>query len=150
MDFARPKWTKRGHVPNIFNFFQLGGGEGGLRSVRRGGGGPFLLQIPEPEGGLPGEKTVSAGNWGAKYLFSGPKFPPSKFWSRECQNPLKTHTPQIWGVTIHPPNLGGESSKIACFTVFFGGHSLNLGGEIFTPQIWGVWVFRVQFGIWAF
>ena len=55
---------------------------------------------------------------------------------------LKAHTPQIWGVTIHPPNLGGESSKITCFTVFFEGHFLNLGGEIFTPQIWGVWVFR--------
>ena len=56
---------------------------------------------------------------------------------------LKTHAPQIWGVTIHPPNLGSESSKIACFTVFFEGHSINLGGEIFTPQIWGAWVFRV-------
>ena len=46
--------------------------------------------------------------------------------------------------TIHPPNLGGESSKITCFTVVFEGHSLNLGGEIFTPQFWGAWVFRVQ------
>ena len=27
--------------------------------------------------------------------------------------------------------------------MFFEGHSLNLGGEIFTPEIWGVWVFRV-------
>ena len=32
---------------------------------------------------------------------------------------LKTHTPQIWEVEIHP------------------------GGEIFTPQICGVWVLRV-------
>ena len=56
---------------------------------------------------------------------------------------MKTHTPQIWGVTIHPPNLGGESSKIPCFEVFFEGHFLNLGGEIFTLQIGGVWVFRV-------
>ena len=31
---------------------------------------------------------------------------------------VKTHTPQILGVTIHPPNLGGESSKIPCFEVF--------------------------------
>ena len=51
---------------------------------------------------------------------------------------LKTNTPQIWGVTIHPPNLSGESSQITCFTVFFEGCFLNLGGEIFTPQIWGV------------
>ena len=58
-------------------------------------------------------------------------------------DPLKTHTPQIWGVEIHPPNSGGESSKNPCFTVFSGEHSLNLGGEIFTPQIWGVWVLRV-------
>ena len=57
---------------------------------------------------------------------------------------LKTHTPQIWGVTIHPPNLGGEASKITCFEVFFEDSPLNLGGEIFTPQIWGVWVFRVN------
>ena len=56
---------------------------------------------------------------------------------------LKTHTPQIWGVEIHPPNLGGESSNNTCFTVFSDEHSLNLGGEIFTPQIWGVWVVRV-------
>ena len=61
------------------------------------------------------------------------------YWFRAT---LKTHTPQIWGVTIHPTNLGGESSKITCFTVFVEGHFLNLGGEIFTPQIWGVWVFR--------
>ena len=39
---------------------------------------------------------------------------------------------------IHPPNLGGESSKSACFAVFSGAPSLNLGGEIFT----GVRVFR--------
>ena len=56
---------------------------------------------------------------------------------------LKTHTPQIWGVKIHPPNSGGECSEIPCFTVVFGVHSPNSGGEIFTPQIWGVWVFRV-------
>ena len=57
---------------------------------------------------------------------------------------LKTHTPQIWGVEIPPPpNLRGESSKNTCFTVFSGAPSLNWGGEIFTPQIWGVWVLRV-------
>ena len=58
-------------------------------------------------------------------------------------NALKTHTPQIRGAKIHPPNLGGESSKSTCFTVFYGAYSLNSGGEIFNPQIWGVWVFRV-------
>ena len=52
-------------------------------------------------------------------------------------NSLKTHAPQIWGVKIRPPNLGGESSKITCFIVLSEGHSLKLGGEIFTPQIWG-------------
>ena len=55
---------------------------------------------------------------------------------------LKTHTPQIWEVEFHPPNLGGESSKNTCFAVFSGARSLNLAGEIFTPQIWGVWVLR--------
>ena len=61
-----------------------------------------------------------------------------------CYEPWKLPIPppQIWEVEIHPPNLGGESSKNACFTVFSGAHSRNLGGEIFTPQIWGVWVFK--------
>ena len=43
---------------------------------------------------------------------------------------LKAHTPQIWEVKIHPPNLGGESSPpkslvLQCFWRFF-------------PEIWGV------------
>ena len=47
----------------------------------------------------------------------------------KCVCALKTHTPQIWEVEIHTPNLGGESSKkSACFTEFPGAHSLNLGG----------------------
>ena len=43
----------------------------------------------------------------------------------------------IWGVEIHPPNLGGESPKTTCFAVFSGEHSLNLGGEISTPPSLG-------------
>ena len=33
-------------VSNIFYFFLLGGGEGGVRGAGRGGGGDFLLKIP--------------------------------------------------------------------------------------------------------
>ena len=51
--------------------------------------------------------------------------------------PLKTHSPQIWGVEIHAPNFWGESLKNTCFTVFSGAPSLNLGGEIFTPRFGG-------------
>ena len=55
---------------------------------------------------------------------------------------LKAPTPQIRFLKIHPPNLGGESSKITCFTVLFGAHSLKSGGEIFTSRIRGVWAFK--------
>ena len=50
---------------------------------------------------------------------------------------LKAHTPQIWGVKIHPPNLGGESSKNTYFTVFPGTHSLNLGVKSSPPKFGG-------------
>ena len=56
--------------------------------------------------------------------------------------PENLYPPNLGG-GVHPPNLGGESSKNTCFTVLSGAHSPNLGGKIFTPQIWGVWVFRV-------
>ena len=52
------------------------------------------------------------------------------------------------GVEIQPPKLRGESSKTTFFTAFSGAHSPNLGGEIFTPRIWGYgfccarWEFR--------
>ena len=43
--------------------------------------------------------------------------------------PENPHPPKFGGVEIHPPNLGGESSKATCFNLFSGAHSLNLGGE---------------------
>ena len=61
--------------------------------------------------------------------------------SELLKNPDNPYSPNL-GVKIHLPNSGGESSKITCFTVLFGAHSVNLGGEDFTPQIWGAWVFR--------
>ena len=41
-------------------------------------------------------------------------------WPQLTIVPLKTHTPQIWRVKIHPPNLGGESSDLVlqCFLAF--------------------------------
>ena len=74
-------------VSDIFNFFSARGrGRGSPR--RREGGGNFLLKIPGGGGGSPGwvgaggrgAGRVFAGNFGgggAKYFFSGPKFPPS-------------------------------------------------------------------------
>ena len=57
-------------------------------------------------------------------------------------NPETPHAPQIRGLKIHPSILGGEASQIPCFTVVFGAHSRNSRGEIFTPLIWVVWLFR--------
>ena len=59
------------------------------------------------------------------------------------QYPENPYPLNFGGWRFTPPNLRGESSKNTCFTVFSGEHSLNLGGEIFTPQIWGVWVLKV-------
>ena len=59
----------------------------------------------------------------------------------------KSHFPE----NPYPPNLGGADffwgvnlQKSLVLKCFLGAHSLNSGGEIFTPRIWGVWVFRVQ------
>ena len=54
-----------------------------------------------------------------------------------------THTSQIWGVTIHPSNLGGESSEITCFTVVFEVHFLKssppkFGGYGFSGVLLGI------------
>ena len=54
---------------------------------------------------------------------------------------MKTHTARIRGVKIHPPNFGGEYSKITCFIVFLAFIPETRKGAIFTPQIGGVWVF---------
>ena len=55
-------------VSDIFYFFfLLGDGEGGVRGRREGGGGRFLLEIPEG-GGVSrrgrGVGRVSVANWG--------------------------------------------------------------------------------------
>ena len=60
----------------------------------------------------------------------------------KCTLRLRSERPFTDPENFHPPNLGGESSKITCFTVFCGARSLNLGGEIFTPRIWGVKILR--------
>ena len=70
---------------DIFYFFCSGEGKG--EAPGGGGGGEFLLKIPGKGRGFPGgwgrggqgAGWVFAGIWGggAKYLFSGPKFPPS-------------------------------------------------------------------------
>ena len=74
-------------VSDIVYFFFSARGSGRGSPGRQGGGGGsvFLLKIPGEGGGLPGggwgegAGRVSAGNCGgggAKYLFSGPNFPP--------------------------------------------------------------------------
>ena len=69
--------TRVGGRFGYFLFFLLGG----VRGAGRGGGGGFLLKIPGG-GVLPGRVVgrVFVGNLGggAKYFFSGPKFPPSR------------------------------------------------------------------------
>ena len=65
-------------VSDIFYFFVLGRGEGGIRGVRKGGV-RFLLKIPGGGGEGEGPGGCLAGIWGGgggKYFFSGPKFPP--------------------------------------------------------------------------
>ena len=48
--------------------------------------------------------------------------------------PLQAHTPHNFGgVPFHPLNFGGGVSETSCFTMFSGGHPLNLGGEIVPP-----------------
>ena len=72
-------------VSDIFNFFCSGGGERGVRGAGRGG--IFLLKIPGGGGlrggwGAGGEglggclRGIFGRGGGAKYFFSGPKFPP--------------------------------------------------------------------------
>ena len=68
-------WTFR----IFFIFFRSGGGEGAVRGVGREG----FIENPRKGGGGPrgrGAGRVSAGNsaGGAKYFFSGPKFPHPK------------------------------------------------------------------------
>ena len=65
-------------VSDIFYFFLLGGGQGGVRGA---GKGRELLFTENPrEEGRRGVGRVFArnlGGRGAKYFFSGPKLPPS-------------------------------------------------------------------------
>ena len=70
-------------VSDIFYFFCSGGQKGEFEAPGAAGGDDFLLKIPGG-GGSPGRVGVAgrgAGELGggAKYFFSGPKFPP-----REC------------------------------------------------------------------
>ena len=55
---------------------------------------------------------------------------------------LVSHTPQIWGVKISPPEFTAESSKNTSKQAIFEDSPPKFGGRIVTPQIWGVWVFR--------
>ena len=55
-------------ISDVFYFFLLGEGEGGVRGARRGGGS-VLLKTPRREGGFqegegPRAGTVSVANWG--------------------------------------------------------------------------------------
>ena len=81
-------------VSDIFYFFLLGGGEGGVRGAGRGRGTIFI-ENPRRGGGFPGGWGPRGegprgegpggclwgiGGGGAKYFFSGPKFPPRDAW----------------------------------------------------------------------
>ena len=59
-------------VPNIFYFFLLGGGEGGVWVDREGGGRFFfLLKIPGRGGGSPGQGGGQGGREGVCRIFGG-------------------------------------------------------------------------------
>ena len=70
---------------DIFYFFLLGEGEGGVRGARRGAGSVFIENPTRGWGGFqeeegPGGCLRRIGDFfwggGAKYFFSGPKRPP--------------------------------------------------------------------------
>ena len=74
-------WTFR----IFFIFFCLGEGKGESEAPGAGGGGDIVLKIPGGGGGLPGGwrrggegpgGCLRGIGGGAKYFFSGPKFPP--------------------------------------------------------------------------
>ena len=68
-------------VSEIFNFFLLGGGEGGLRGDRAGGSVFSFPEIPKRGGRVllgGGGKGPEGCLRGICFFFSGPKFPPSK------------------------------------------------------------------------
>ena len=74
-------------VSDIFYFFLLGEGEGGVRGARQGGDrfcienprrGQFRGEGPRGREGVCGELGNFLGGGGAKYFFSGPKCPPGQ------------------------------------------------------------------------
>ena len=89
-------------VSDIFNFFRLGEGEGGVRG-RREGGGQFFIENPRRGGGSlqeegPRAREVSAANWG---FLGGSK---SFFWGSKC-------TPSFGIVTLRWPILGARNAR---------------------------------------
>ena len=101
------------------------------------------LCVYEGEGSIKnvGRATVEAGNAGEFGDGPGSENDVNAVAQAYKPDPEDPYPPNLGGGDSHP-NLGRESSKNTCFTVFSGAPSLNLGGEIFTPQIWGVWVLR--------
>ena len=57
---------------DIFYFFLLGGGEGGVRGAGRWGD-RFFIENPRRGGGWAPRERVSAANWGI-FLGGGPKY----------------------------------------------------------------------------
>ena len=62
-------------------------------------------------------------------------------------SPLKTHTPQIRGVKISPPEFRKWAPRITLKQVIFEDSPCKFGGWICTSQIRGVWVLRVHEGL---
>ena len=76
-------------VSDLFYFFLLGEGDGGVRGARSGGGDWFFIENPWEGGGVPGGEGprgreggigdffFGRGGW-LNFFFSGPKCPPSQ------------------------------------------------------------------------
>ena len=86
-------------------FSMLQEGLPGLAGGRRRAGGGLQLRGEAP----------SNGTWGQTHL-----------WGYSIT--LRTHTPQIWGVKIHPPNLTGEIFKNHLFYSVSGRSLPKFGG----------------------
>ena len=136
-------------VSDIFYFFLLGGvGKGSPRGREGGGGAIFHGKSQEGGGGSPrrveaegrGAGRVFEGNlgiWGggAKYFFSGPKFPPSlvpvspegpfKTPSRTLRKPFKNQG------ALKGTNLRGQTEPKRRFSLIFADSRRFLENEAF-------------------
>ena len=111
-NFRKTWWTS-----NIFYFFLLGEGEGGVRGARSGGrgGGRFSIENPRrgslQDGRGRGAGRVSAANWG---IFGGGGLS-IFFGGRNVNQEKRTPTNYFWAIqSPYRCRLEGIFSKLFC------------------------------------